>query len=424
MTSSKRLVSRKRRGLFSALASVLAILLTTSSVFADLRSPWYSYSEDSYLYTNYTTWTSGDTHRTRITNILWGSTYASKMHHMASEHGNRFTLDVHDLNENMSALNTYWTNLPQPYFDRDFYASKCPEAEITSESASFPTAGSYYFGNFYFTHWYWIGGGLGWAWNNASGTYEYGEQLSAQYWWTSDKWDAATPDYGGGALAFIANHNYPAKARPGSNPPASADPCGYDGGPTLAKTSSSGAPGDPALGTGFVAVREESSRDVRTVPDLSRGLSHYRVKAHALARSLVATGPGRAIITFAEPVTRADLARLDSSGLTIHSFEAVSTPGDGGLRMTFGDSYGPEAFDLVASLATEEAVEMLGVTSVEATVPNEQALKSVLRDSDVFLVDMSAEQVRRSDPGVEAGTNDIYWFVAGWEPLPSGAPTP
>ena len=39
--------------------------------------------------------------------------------------------------------------------------------------------------------------------------------------------------------------------------------------------------------------------------------------------------------------------------------------------MTFGDSYVPEAFELMASLAAEEAVDMLGVTSVEATVPDQ-----------------------------------------------------
>ena len=92
--------------------------------------------------------------------------------------------------------------------------------------------------------------------------------------------------------------------------------------------------------------------------------------------------------------------------------------------MTFGDSYVPEAFELMASLAAEEAVDMLGVTSVEATVPDQRTLQSVLRDPDVYLVDMSAEHVRRGNPHVEAGANDIYWFVAGWEPLPEEASVP
>lgn len=408
------------------IAAILAILIPAGGVSADLRTPWWSYSEDTYLYTNEDCLTVNDCIRTRATNMLWGSA-AYNMHHMAT-HGARFTVNMADLDEHVSATDRIWTNLPAPYFDRDLYGAKCTEAEITSESASFPTYGSYYFANFWFTHWFWIGSG--WSWENAAGTIDYSEQISKQYWWTSDKWDTASPDWNPGSIAFMEPrfHDYPAKSRPSTNPSSSDDPCQYDGGPLSVPAGTNAVAIDDLEGLGRNRIARESQRG----PILSiaagdqRGevwvelpgkadLGTWARQANALARRMAASGATHATITFARPVAASDLADLASTGVAIHRIEAVSQPLANGTRATFIDRYYPDAFEVMNALAAEEGVGMLGVVAAEVTVPDRNAMNDVLSRPDVFSVDASGEYVLRTQPSVvDTNVSDVYWELAGW----------
>lgn len=402
----------RRRPLRVAVVAAIAIIVPVASVAAHLASPWYSTTESAYIYTNETTWTTGDSIRTRVTSMDWSSTAASNMRHMAT-HGARFTLNFADLNNNLSATVRYTTSLPNPYYDRDLSGSKCGEAEITSESSTFPSATSTYFGNVWFTRWYWIGGGTGWAWNNAGGNIEYGEQLSLQYG-LGDKWDAATPTYGGGALAYIDTHvPYGAKARPASNPPSSADPCQYDSGPLRVPAS---APAPQELAGEFDVIPGDEPGQVTVRADLSRGTDAYAASARELAMALTGTGTATGTLTFSRPVNAEILSQLSDTGITFVEIEAVSAPLANGNRMTFGDAYHPDVWTLMDELASEEGAEMLGVVSAVVTVPNPGVLRRAERHPDVYVVDLAAEQVRRAHPEVtNVAANDLYWYLAGWD---------
>lgn len=58
---------------------------------------------------------------------------------------------------------------------------------------------------------------------------------------------------------------------------------------------------------------------------------------------------------------------------------------------------------------------MLGVISASATAPSAEAYAALSDHPLVFLIDMSAEQVRRASNGeIKAGVDDLYWELAGW----------
>lgn len=410
-----------RRSSWRALClALVAVLLSTSAALADLRSPWYSTTEDAYIYTSETTFTSGDSIRTRVTNMDWSTSAASNMRHMAT-HGARFTLNFADLNNNLSATTRHTTDMPNPYYDRDLSGSKCIEGEITSESSSFPSASELYFGNYWFTRWYWIGGGTGWAWNNDDGCIDYSEQLSMQYWYTADKWDAATPTYGSGALAdILPDRYYPAKARPSSNPASWADPCQYDGeaidGAAAVASANAPQPAPAELATGYDVFTGDEVGEVRVKADLSKGVDHFAAQARELARALAGRGSARGMLTFARPVDAQVLAELKSFGIVINNAEAVSEPMANGHRLTFGDAYTPEFWDVLSQVASEEGAEMLGVIAADVTVPTVGAYLRASRHDAVFVIDLAAEQVRRTDSEVgDVVTNDVYWYLAGWD---------
>ena len=58
-----------------------------------------------------------------------------------------------DLNHNLHATGTYSTNFPSPYidFDDDNGNGEREEAEVTVESSSFPTVGTRYYIQFWFS---------------------------------------------------------------------------------------------------------------------------------------------------------------------------------------------------------------------------------------------------------------------------------
>jgi hypothetical protein len=127
--------------LAAGLALLVAVLVGATAA-AHYPGAWWSKDELFAIETGYTTFTTSDTIRTRTREIDWTTTNAANMRHLAG-HGYRFTLNNVDENDNLSATGRYSTNLPAPYYDRDFEGFfKCIEAEVTSESSSFPVAGT------------------------------------------------------------------------------------------------------------------------------------------------------------------------------------------------------------------------------------------------------------------------------------------
>ncbi len=103
--------------------------------------------------------------------------------------GKRYTHDMTDLNDNLSATGTYASNFPGIYidFDDDDGNGEWEEAEATVENAAFPVVDRKYWLHFWF------------SWNGAAGNagnVALTPAISEELWWTSDKWDTHKFDRG------------------------------------------------------------------------------------------------------------------------------------------------------------------------------------------------------------------------------------
>jgi hypothetical protein len=324
----------------------------------------------------------------------------------------RFTADVQDVSNHLSAANRYETNMPLPYFDRDFAGARCYEAEITTESLSFPssTTATYHAGLF-FTHWWYDGMVSKWIWDPNGGNLSFSEQLSMQIFGADDKWNTASPVYGGNAIAQLGVIAYPSKPKPSTSPPLSAEPCNWDGGPL----SVDEMPADATLTSFSVAVTGDEPGEVVVHPDLSGGLPAYANRAHALARALAAHGPVSATVTFMAPLGESDITALAQTGTEVRSVEAVTRQDTQGLHWTFGGAYRPETFQFFDSASADHDLQLLGITSAQIIVPDVATLNRILRLGTVYVLDASAEQVARADHSVrDVQLNDLYWELAGW----------
>jgi hypothetical protein len=59
---------------------------------------------------------------------------------------------------------------------------------------------------------------------------------------------------------------------------------------------------------------------------------------------------------------------------------------------------------------------MLGVVAAEVVVADEGVLARVNAFAEVWLVDLSLEQIGRSRPELaDVVMNDLYWRLAGWD---------
>lgn len=127
--------------------------------------------------------------------------------------GRRYTHDMTDLNDNLSATGTYATNFPSPSidFDDDDGNGEWEEAEATVEDASFPVVDRKYWLQFWF------------SWNGAAGNagnLALTPAISEELWWTSDKWDTHKFDKGlnrhytktGNLVDFNGNSKLPSGA--------------------------------------------------------------------------------------------------------------------------------------------------------------------------------------------------------------------
>ena len=369
---------------------------------------WPSSTESIYLSGMiYDTRVADDTYRMRAV-MNWNSTRASNMRHQAS-HGYRFSFDVHDLNGNLNATTRYETSLPNPYFDLDDDDSdgRHEESEITADSTSFPTAGVNYYANVYFMRYYYYCTGYwcpGWVWDPSSGWISYDESLSEHYL-LGDYWDT-TDDYGRNCCANLGSKNYPYASGPGSQLTAEIpQEIGADA-------------SDPPASEMSNPFRMETSADGRRVivrPDLNSGLTDYVTRANRLATELVSTGPSRGTVTFRHPLAASDLKSLQVPGLRIRTLEAVSDPDSQGQRWTFGGDFGDSFSRGLAEASEEQGVRVLGVVSAQVEITSAAALNRLRTSGDVFLVDLSEEQVRRSMPLVsDVVVNDLYWNMAGW----------
>lgn len=389
---------------FAAVAAIFVLLVTATPVRADFRE-WTSSTEATYWNGGYTTRTPGDTWRARTT-MVWNSTRASNMRHMAS-HGYKFSQDVHDQSCNLNATSQWASNLPNPYFDLDLGCTyQAVEAEVTSESGAFPTAFTTYYTHFYWMRWYKQFGV--WKWDPDGGRLLYGESLSEQYP-IGDKWDT-TDDFGNNCCTTLRLLDYPYTPQPSGFTAEDTEPPGSR---PIAATSTGP---EPSLFEDFSLIATGDDGELIIKPSMGGGLDAYAHSARGLASRVIRSGPAHGIVTFERPVGEATLVALSELGVKIVTYEATSSQAGDGSRLTVGDVYHPGYSQSFAALEADHGVTQMGVTSAEVVVPNATVLQAAFNMPDVWLIDLSLEQVGRAHPELtDVVMNDLYWKLAGWE---------
>ena len=390
------------------LAVLLSVFLAVSPAAAHFTE-WVTTGEAFYLGGPFTTLTTGDTIRARFSSLWWDSTRAANMRHQAT-HGYRFTADTHDESTHLSATRRFETTIPAPFFDRDLSATRCTEAEITSESSTFPTANVNYTMNVYYMRWFYVNGV--WLWDPSSGVVGFSEQLSAQLG-GDDKWQViSTYSPSSRNNLRVGGDTYGTKAAPANPPTGSLGACQNDGGPLFAESA---PPAPSALAQGYEETVVDEGKTHVVAPDLSAGLDAYAADSRALGEALTKSSPASGVATFARPLSGRELQELEALGLEIHAVEAVSDLTPSGLRLTYGNTYGPHVWAEMDSAAAEEGTSMLGIVAADVTVPAGGYSALASHDS-VFLIDLAPEQVRRNvGEAVDVHLNDLYWQLAGWD---------
>ncbi len=181
----------------SSMVIVITMIVAFSAASANAQS-WCGGTGTSYYYYNgsYSPYQNGTCHGWTSTgsghvfgvNMYWNQSGRNGVQGYVSS-GKRYTHDMTDLNDNLSATGTYSTNFPSPYidFDDDDGNGEWEEWEVTVENSSFPVVGRKYYLQFWST-WKSSAG--------ASGNVAYTPAISEKLWYTSDKWDTYRYDRG------------------------------------------------------------------------------------------------------------------------------------------------------------------------------------------------------------------------------------
>lgn len=367
---------------------------------------WESSSESTGYGCCYTRVLTGDSFR-MIASMSWSAYKAGQMRTNRSR-GIYFTFDQNDLSHNVDAYSIA-TNFPNPYrdFDDDNGNQKKEEAEVVSESTTFPTAGTAYSVSVYWSRSWWNNFyPHAWGYDGDGGTVEFVENLSALSCWGCDKYDTHCCNANLGM-----NRTYPAKARPASA--AATEPVSEttadDGGTVTMSGVPEGRHYHATTGGG-------GPNDIHLHADLGRGHGDYARRAAGLAIAEARRGNAEGVITFARPVSWGEIEALAAMGLVVHDVEFVSEPDSTGSRWTFFLPNEPTAPENAASFAEEAEVDILGIVSATATVRDATVLNTISASGLVYLVDLSIAHFKRHNPGVDdVSQNDVYWEVAGWE---------
>lgn len=353
--------------------------------------------------------------------VRWTSTEANNLRATAQQYNVRYTQDMRDAHDNVDADGYWSSNFPSPVFDRENDAgfpvteTKHEEAELTATSSSFPSAGTTYYFSARYSHWWGGSGPCGPNGDNGGGNIGHNEHMS-QY--SFGEWNTYNFAYSG-----TKNVSYPYVCV--------VSPC-VASAPAEESANEISTGSAPREGRSGVRLREiqvppdapfrvfEDGDGVFVDPNLERGLSEYREEIHDLGRRFMSTvRDAEAVLTFAEPLSQADLAELAASGIVIVAIEAIGIDG-GGTRFSAGAPYTDDVLALLTAYV-EETVSgstLQGVVAAEAVIANRTALDAAVADPRVFSVDLSAAVAKQAAGLSETPTvNDLYWYVAGWEPV-------
>lgn len=404
------------RDVMRRLAIMMAVILALASVPVQVEAhylDWTPSYKDVKLLTGYCTRTCYDTVAPR-TIQSWNSTRTANLHHMLLEYDDFFTHDARDLSNNINATGSGYTDIEQPYYDIDDDNGdrKWEESEVTSQWQLFPRVGGhYYYSRLYFMHWWRSCSQCAWQWDPDGGNAQQVDQLSFESCPIfCDKYDA-DPDFNSYVLG---TNSYPYLPQQGSAATVEEEALSAIGRWQDALAAPPTAPPAPSLLASSMRLGVTyDPGEVLVIPDLAGGLEAYRSRAARLAGAVAEGGPALGVVTFSRPLSEADLARLSDLGLQILSIEAVTEMYDG-VRGTYFGPYSPSVWSQMSAIAEEFSTSFLGVTSAQVLVPNAAVLAAASGSPDVYLIDLSMEQARRTTGKTDIVMNDLYWQLAGW----------
>jgi len=353
--------------------------------------------------------------------VRWTSTEANNLRATAQQYNVRYTQDMRDASDNVDA-DGYWTStFPSPVFDRENDAgfpvteTKYEEAEVTATSSSFPTAGTTYYFSARYSHWWGGSGPCGPNGDNGGGYIGHNEHMS-QY--SFGEWNTYNFAYSG-----TKNFSYPYVCV--VSPCVASAPAEESN----EVSSTSRPPGEGRLGGRLREIQVslsapfrvfEDGDDVFIDPNFDRGLDEYREDIHELGRQFMSTArDAEAVLTFTQPLSDADLIELAANGIIIVAVEAIGNDGSG-ARFSAGAPYTDDVWASLTEFAQETVVgsTLQGVVAVDVVMPDRTALDAAVADPRVFSVDLSAAVVKQMAGLSETPkVNDLYWFVAGWDPV-------
>lgn len=361
---------------------------------------WYSQTESNEYVCCYTRASSLDSFRTRIY-MTWDSTHAANQR-TNQANGIKFTIDQNDLNHNVEAY-LFGTTILNPYYDYedDNGDNKDDEAEIVSESNSFPAANTQYYSSVRWSHsynytfnkiWYW-------GYDPDGGYIEFVENLStAGCWLLCDKWDTHCCN-----IPLYLDRYYP----PNSQFAASAPP---EAGPAAQDVASVRVAEGRSYGVTLTA-----GGDVHLSAQLDDGLDSYARATRALARTAAEFGPADGVVTFAYPLSWNEFLAFEALGVLVQDVEFVTEPDADDLRVTYVMTRPGAEPGWVEEEASEAKVDVMGIVSANVTVPDIATLGRLEASGYVYLVDLSIADFKRLNPRAnDVVQNDVFWFRAGW----------
>lgn len=409
----------RKLAIVSVLGYALSLVTAGSAIATNLGGATYSPSWFSQsISNNYTHHWSYDSY-TVYTYAKWDSAHRTGVQNWTSQ-GYRYTQDQRDLNNNLSALIYFGTNFPNPVWDLDDDNGdqKKEEAEVTADSATFPTA------NYQYSYWQrwsrsiyrYQSGYFTWVYDGDSGNIGHQSQIS--FW--AGEFD--THRYSG-------TYAYSYYAQSTCNPSTQICPNSVEEAPSASTADEEAAhaheetgPARMATVDGLQVSLEEDGAETDATIHVPNDLAAHASWNDAIAKTLVASRqPLEAVVTFNRPLNHEELRRLAGPGIQLLTFEAIGTLADG---HTYTISGATDFLSLVTDDFATVAADEVGVVAATVSLTTPGSYQRLAKSRDVLLVDLSAEWVKRAiagDPSlldgmpsvVDVQLNDVYWSHAG-----------
>lgn len=396
----------------SLILAILVLLVPTAASATNIGGATYSPSTLGGVSRFQSTWRTANDSQTFYVNAKWDTTHRQGVQAYAVQ-GYRYTQDFRDAlrggSLNLHATGRYATTFLNPVYDRDDDNGdrKQEEAEITSNSAQFPSVNENYYADVQFSHWHPACSGGCYVWDPDGNEVGHSSQISY--------WDGLFGEW----QTYKHTNGYRFTAYPYQTAPAGA------AAEATSPTASEGH-GQSKVNTadvdGLVVVSEEDDGhelDVR-VSSPSRPQDYIASNKSRAKTLLGLRGPYRVVITFTRPLSASDFRTVvNVRGVEVTSVETVGLNARKQILTVGGDL---DILDEIDAEFESRDGSLSGVVAAEGVVRDQEAYDVLSGDGNVLLVDVAPELVSRRlgvvRPDIVRGfdrfdviVNDLYWMT-------------